>query len=135
MIFAFLVQTPLYNMIQSGEFEGGLYNGYVGFSGTLPESYQSGSGGNGELDDLINVHGGITFDSVCDMSVPWRSERIPITKCPNDGTYRVIGFDTLHCNDDMYTWNFESTKIETLSLLGQIATLLARNEILRIQEI
>lgn len=114
-------------MIQSGEFEGGLYNGYVGFSGTLPESY--------ELDNLISVHGGITFDSVCDMSMPWRSERIPITKCPNDGTYRVVGFDTLHYNDDMYTWNFESTKIETLSLLEQIATLIAKNEILRIQKI
>jgi hypothetical protein len=133
MIFAFLVQTPLYDMIQSGEFEGGLYNGYIGFSGTLPESYQSG--GNGELDDLINVHGGITFDSVCDMSRSWGSERIPITECPSEGMYRVVGFDTLHCDDDIYTWNFESTKIETLSLLEQIATLIAKNEILRIQKI
>ncbi len=39
MIFAFLVKTPLYDMIQAREIEGGLYNGYVGFSGTLPESY------------------------------------------------------------------------------------------------
>lgn len=122
-------------MIQAREFEGGLYNGYVGFSGTLPESCQSESGGNGELDDLINIHGGITFDSVCDISVPWRSERIPITECPSEGIYRVVGFDTLHYNDDMYTWNFESTKIETLSLLEQIATLIAKNEILRIQKI
>jgi hypothetical protein len=133
MIFAFLVQTPLYDMIQAREFEGGLYNGYVGFSGTLPESYQSG--GNGELDDLIDVHGGITFDSVCDMSVPWGSERIPITECPSEGIYRVVGFDTLHCDDDMFMWNFENTKIETLSLLEQIATLIAKNEILRIQKI
>lgn len=120
-------------MIQAREFEGGLYNGYVGFSGTLPESYQSG--GNGELDDLINVHGGITFDSVCDMSRSWGSERVPITECPSEGMYRVVGFDTLHYNDDMYTWNFENTKIETLYLLEQIATLIAKNEILRIQKI
>lgn len=120
-------------MIQAREFEGGLYNGYVGFSGTpLPGSYQSG--GNGKLDSLIDVHGGITFDSVCDMSKPWRSKRIPITEYPSEGIYRVVGFDTLHCNDDMYTWDFESTKIETLSLLKQIATLLVRNEILRIQK-
>ena len=134
MIFAFLVKTPLYDKILSGEFSGGLYNGYVGFSGTpLPGSYQSG--GNGKLDSLIDVHGGITFDSVCDMSVPWRSERIPITECPNEGIYRVVGFDTLHCDDDMFMWNFERTKIETLSLLEQIATLIAKNEILRIQKI
>lgn len=120
-------------MIQAREIEGGLYNGYVGFSSTLPESYQSG--GNGELDDLINVHGGITFDSVCDMSRPWGSERIPITECPSKGIYRVVGFDTLHCDDDMFMWNFENTKTETLSLLEQITTLIARNEILRIQEI
>ena len=133
MIFAFLVKTSLYDKILSGEFSRGLYNGYVGFSGTLPESYQSG--GNGELDDLINVHGGITFDSMCDMSVPWRSERIPITECPSEGIYRVVGFDTLHLDDDMFMWNLENTKTETLSLLEQITTLIAKNEILRIQEI
>lgn len=133
MIFAFLVKTPLYDKILSGEFSGGLYNGYVGFSGILPESYQSG--GNGELDDLINVHGGITFDSMCDMSVPCRSERIPITECPSEGIYRVVGFDTLHLDDDMFMWNLENTETETLSLLEQITTLIAKNEILRIQEI
>jgi hypothetical protein len=115
IIFAFLVKTPLYDKILSGEFSGGLYNGYVGFSGTpLPGSYQSG--GNGKLDSLIDVHGGITFDSVCDMSKLWRGEIIPITECPSEGIYRVVGFDTLHCDDDMFMWNFERTKNEILKI-------------------
>lgn len=132
VVFAFLAKTPLYDMIQSGEFEGGLYNGYVGFSdNTLPKSFQGG--GDGELDALINVHGGITFDRECDMSKPWKAERIPITECPSEGIYRIVGFDTLHWKDDKYTWGFEQTKAETLGLLEQITTLLIKDEILKMQ--
>ena len=133
-VFAFLVKTPFYDDIIGGRFQGGLYNGYVGFSEHLPSSYQSG--GNGDLDELIDVHGGITFDSFVDFSKPWKSERIPIpeseTTIPTEGLYRVIGFDTLHLNDDDY-WDFEKVVNETEYLLEQIILLLIKYRIKKLQ--
>lgn len=132
-VFAFLVKTPFYDDIINGVYSGGLYNGYVGFSGYLPESYQSGY--HGYLDDLIDVHGGITFDRILDFSVPWASERIPILdyEIPTEGSYRVIGFDTLHINDDQYEWDFEKVENETEYLLNQVEKLIILNEIRKLQ--
>ncbi len=133
MIFAFLLKTPFYDDIMKGRYSGGLYNGYVGFSGYLPSSYQSG--GSGELDDLINVHGGITFDRYVDLSVSWVSGKIPVadSKIPEKGIYRIVGFDTLHYNDTKDIWNLETVKLETKNLMIQIAEILAGNELKKLQ--
>ena len=135
-VAAFLLRSPLFEMISEGITTGGLYNGYVAFSGYLPDSYMKHVNGRGELDNLINIHGGITFDQVIDFSKDcWASDSISVlnTEVPKEGTYRVIGFDTLHCDDTMEYWTIERTKSETLYLLEQVEKLLIMFQIKKLQ--
>ena len=79
------------------------------------------------LDNMVNVHGGITFDtpmiSIEDCPI------IPLTSIPDPKTlerYRVIGFDTLHYGDSKDKWPIESVKAETFRLKEQIEKLLEK---------
>ena len=106
MVFAFLKRTPVYLMMPTGE-----YNGYVGWTpdeGELPLSEQGNwnlTGGlaleGDSLDDLIDVHGGITFDTVFDKDyVELFADRRDLTGIPEDLLgCRIIGFDTCHYGD------------------------------------
>lgn len=97
MIFAFMKQPP------AGILSCGAYNGYVGWSddeGSLLESYQSSIEDTDDvLDNLITVHGGITFDS---RNVPYDKfpPEVELTPCPSsfEGC-RIIGFDVCHFDD------------------------------------
>lgn len=124
MVVAFLMRSPWYTKNYTTKF-GGNYNGYVAFKEELPLSYQGGGDCDEELlDDLVNVHGGITFDR---KSLWEEAEIIPLTVIPEDiHEYRVIGFDTAHCDDTAEYWTFERTKEETLNLKKQIEDLIAK---------
>ena len=132
MVIAFLMMNPFHHKLYKGEFtEGGEYNGYVAFDGNLPLSYQgSYQGGKSwddddALDNMVNVHGGITFDHP--MVDLLKEPIIPLTPIPDRDTLktlRCIGFDTLHCDDTREKWTMEATEKETLNLKAQIEKLL-----------
>ena len=126
MVIAFLKWNPFHHKLHKGTYEGGEYNGYVAFDKELPLSCQGGAywEDNNSLDNKVGVHGGITLDRK--MS-DWIEEPIiPLTAIPEPEVFknlRVIGFDTLHCDDTKEYWTFERTKEETLSLKRQIEEL------------
>lgn len=126
MVVAFLMRSPWYKEKRT-KGENGNYNGYVAFEEELPLSYQAKGTwfGNDEvLDDLVNVHDGITFDR---KSLWKEAAIIPLTAIPEDiHEYRVIGFDTAHFGDTAEYWTFERTKEETLNLKKQIEDLIAK---------
>lgn len=124
MTIAFLQRNPLYDYIVEGKDDGGLYNGYVATDKELPLSYQGGAdwSDSNALDNFVNVHGGITYDSTYGEF----REIIPLTSIPDLEilkNMRVIGFDTLHSSDTQERWPFEAIKAETLRLLKQIEKL------------
>lgn len=132
MVIAFLKMNPFHHKLNPGAAqycEGGEYNGYVAFDKELPKSWQGGADFDDEsaLDNLVNVHGGITLD--CPMA-DWLDEPIiPLTSIPDRDTlknYRCIGFDTLHCDDTKERWPMEAVKQETLQLMSQIEKLLEK---------
>ena len=130
MVIAFLMMNPFHHKFRVGmptENMGGEFNGYVAFDGNLPLSYQGGKSWDDDdaLDNLVSVHGGITFDSP--MADILDNPIVPITSIPDPETlknYRCIGFDTLHCDDTKERWPMEAVKQETLQLMSQIKKLL-----------
>ena len=132
MVIAFIKWNPFHHKLYKGNYDGGgEYNGYVAFDGELPLSWQGGAiyESVGTLDYMVNVHGGITLD--CASIGDWIDEPIiPLTAIPEPEklkTLRVIGFDTLHCDDTRDKWPIERVKEETLSLKRQIEELLNSN--------
>ena len=130
MIIAFLRWNPFYHKLREKWGDdpsvGGEYNGYVAFDAELPLSFMSGASweDSKSLDCLIDVHGGITYDSEMDITYPM----IPLTAIPSPEelkTFRCIGFDTLHSGDTRDKWPLEKVKEETLSLMQQIEKLIA----------
>lgn len=128
--FAFLLKTPLYDKIMEGTCEGGLYNGYVAFSDILPYDNtfywldHLEDGQPDPIDRYLDVHGGITFDSIQNSNAMYM---IPLTEIPHPDNFkglRVIGFDTLHFDDTKEEWDFENVKKETLKLYNQVLELL-----------
>jgi hypothetical protein len=129
MVIAFLMMNPFHHKLYKGEYnEGGEYNGYVAFDGELPMSCQGGGSWynyDDSLDNMVSVHGGITFDNP--MSALLKEPIIPLTPIPDRDTLktlRCIGFDTLHCDDTREKWTMEATEKETLNLKAQIEKLL-----------
>jgi hypothetical protein len=129
MVIAFLMMNPFHHKLYKGEYnEGGEYNGYVAFDGVLPMSCQGGGiwdDYDSTLDNMVNVHGGITFDEP--MNTLLKEPIIPLTPIPDRDTLktlRCIGFDTLHCCDTREEWTMEATEKETLNLKAQIEKLL-----------
>lgn len=122
MVIAFLRPNPWFKRGRT-KGENGNYNGYVAFKEDLPLSWQGGATVKDLeiLDDLVDVHGGITFD----YKIRENDEIIPLTAIPEDlHKYRVIGFDTAHHLDTAEEWTFEKTKKETLALKEQIEKLI-----------
>lgn len=122
-VFAFMKESPLFKKYEGRlkeiGLDGGRYNGYVAFNADLPDSWQGLTSFDREdvLDNMVDVHGGITFDS----HFLEKSSIIPLTEIPDDWyKYRAIGFDCAHAYDTEEEWTFESTKMETLNLYNQI---------------
>lgn len=123
-VFAFLRKLPLAGTTDCGE-----YNGYVGIiNDILPDSFMSSRDFDEiELDDLIDVHGGITFDNKNRRNeIIWDKEPIiPLTAIPDKWyQYRIIGFDCAHFGDNKELWGFEVTKAETKHMMEQILKLI-----------
>ena len=132
MVIAFIKWNPFHHRLYKDDFNrGGEYNGYVAFDGELPLSYQGGADYESDdvLDHMVDVHGGITLDYA--SLEDWIDEPIiPLTVIPEPEklkTLRVIGFDTLHCDDTKDRWPIERVKEETLNLKRQIEELLHSN--------
>jgi hypothetical protein len=132
MVIAFLMMNPFHHKFRAGfptKDMGGEFNGYVAFDGNLPLSYQGGKSWDDDdaLDNMVDVHGGITFDSP--MSGLLDCAIVPITSIPDTETLkklRCIGFDTLHYGDTKAKWGIEAVKKETLRLMEQIEKLLEK---------
>ena len=130
MVIAFLMMNPFHHKLYKGNYDrGGEYNGYVAFDGKLPLSLQGGADWEDDntLDNMVSVHGGITFDSP--MSNLTGCAIVPLTSIPNPETlkkFRCIGFDTLHCGDTKEKWPEDAVKAETLRLKEQIEKLLEK---------
>lgn len=77
--------------------QGGLYNGYV----AIPEGHPYHGVGYDELNEKINIHGGLTYAEM-------------------EGDYWVIGFDTMHFGDTAKRWDVASVAKEAESLLKQV---------------
>lgn len=128
MVIAFLKMNLFHHAFREGmtHVEGGEYNGYVAFDKELPESWQGARDFDldNTLDDLVSVHGGITYDEP--MSEFENEPIIPLTEIPSPKalkTFRCIGFDTLHAGDTAEKWPIDAVKAETLRLKEQIEKL------------
>lgn len=132
-VIAFLRETPCADRIRRGEYEGGLYNGYVAFPNDAikwcwPEDdYGWGYSFYEVVDMYFNVHGGITFAST--SFNPYGCPMIPLTAIPDPESMRdwtIIGWDTLHLGDTKEMWTLEETKKETLDLMNQVIDLIEK---------
>ena len=137
--FAFLQPIPEHIIKLKKGMNPAKYNGYVAFKGNLPLSWQGAFSQKkavlyneeDSLDEMVDVHGGITFDMDKEASGEYLKNKpiIPLTEIPYpiEG-YRIIGFDCQHCYDDNDNCNYEYIKTQTLSLLEQIKKLSAKNK-------
>lgn len=132
MVIAFLMMNPFHHRLNPNLdplLDGGEYNGYVAFDAKLPLSWQGGAPFEDKtvLDNMIDVHGGITLDRSMEN---WTHEAIiPLTAIPEPEQFknlRVIGFDTLHYDDTKDKWPFDAIKAETLKLKEQIEHLISK---------
>lgn len=129
MVIAFLKPNPFHHKFRERIKEwnlGGEYNGYVAFDKKLPLSWQGGASYDDHtaLDELVDVHGGITLD--CPLGDFISDDYIPLTAMPDEEEFkklRVIGFDTLHAGDTKERWNEEAVMQETFRLMKQIEEL------------
>ena len=126
--FAFLRINPLCEEYRKMGMQGlscGRYNGYVGIidGDNVPLSYQGWNSNHNRLplDDMVFVHGGITFDGkFCDAE-----DIIPLTEIPADWwKYRIVGFGCAHWKDTEENCPFEFVKEEALRLRKQIEQLI-----------
>jgi len=131
-VFAFMMECPLFKKydgrLKEMGLDGGHYNGYVAFNADLPDSWMGLASFDREdvLDNMVDVHGGITFDS----HFLEKTSIIPLTEIPIDWyKYRTIGFDCAHAYDTEEEWTFEATKNETLSLYEQIKGIIKNNKL------
>lgn len=135
-LVAFIRETSFLdaNMDLSGYvFEHGTHNGYVAVP---PENRYHGRSWE-DMEEEINVHGGITFsepvtypDKMNDREI--REEYIGkrnailgkaefITENTEIGDdWWIFGFDTAHWGDDKYNWDRKAVIDETLSLMEQL---------------
>ena len=122
MVVAFLRMSPMHRAFSRegmSPIKGGEYNGYVAFDKELPQSWQGLASflDDNTLDNLVDVHGGITYDAP--MSDLENEPIIPLTEIPSPEvlkTFRCIGFDTLHACDTAEEWTINAVKAETLRL-------------------
>lgn len=113
----------------------GEYNGYVGWTpdeGSLPVSWQGNHGdvkeGVDTLDDMVDVHGGITFDEVASSNFEKEFPvEVALTDMPDslEGC-RIIGFDVCHFDDGPHH-DEKWCKKETKSFYYQIVELLRKS--------
>ena len=103
------------------------YRGYVGFKNNpkIPNSMMSKvniwDNYEDSLDSKIDVHKGITYDG----NFLETTSIIPLTDIPKDWyTYRCVGFDLYHFNDEAIALDFDYAKAEALHLKEQIEEML-----------
>lgn len=90
-------------------------NGYV----IIPKSHPFYEKSYDELNDIIDVHGGLTYSSYVNI----RSKKIYVPELTNEdlGCW-MIGFDTAHWNDTLHSCPKEYVILETLNLKMQVLT-------------
>lgn len=135
-LVAFIRETSFLDVsfdLSGYEFGHGTHNGYVAVP---PENRYHGRSWE-DMDEEINVHGGITFsepvtypDKMNDREI--REEYIGkrnailekaefITENTEIGDdWWIFGFDTAHWGDNKYDWDRQAVIDETLSLMEQL---------------
>lgn len=96
---------------------GGYANGYV----AVPPEHPWYGKSYDEVEDKIDIHGGLTFSAKTDECCGWNdietidddSNLIPLG-------WWVFGFDTLHAYDNLENWPKERCIEETLNLKRQL---------------
>jgi hypothetical protein len=82
-------------------------NGYV----VIPENHSLFGKDYDELNEIVNVHGGLTFSE--DLT---NLEGMPVEVTAG----WVVGFDTAHAGDTLDKWSEEDVKNETVRLREQL---------------
>ena len=109
---AFIVSN---NWADSSISKHGEYNGYV----AVPPTNQYHGKSWEEMDDFVNVHGGMTLSEPADK--PFTKEVEFITENTEIGDdWWIFGFDTFHCYDNEQNWNKQAVIEETLRLKRQL---------------
>lgn len=99
--------------------EYGMYNGYVAIpptNGLYGKDYM-------ELDDLIDIHGGVTYSESAKDSAQILDDNARFLLSGDSGIpsdWWIIGFDTRHAGDTLQKWTRERTIQETLDLYIQV---------------
>ena len=99
----------LQNTWLTGVFGHGWGNGYV----VIPPEHPFYSIDYDQLNDLVSVHGGLTFSEYGKALKKWPGYR------PEHEQSWVIGFDTCHYEDDIYRWPKSAVEDEVKKLAEQ----------------
>lgn len=99
--------------------EYGMYNGYVAIpptNGLYGKDFM-------ELDDLIDIHGGVTYARPAKDSEQILDDNARYLLSGDSGIpsdWWIIGFDTKHAGDTLQKWTRERTVQETIDLYIQV---------------
>jgi hypothetical protein len=109
-MYGFIVENK-WNYADYG-IHAGWGNGYV----VIPPDHPLWGKSYDELNEHIDIHGGLTYASFVFMNGHWWEE-IPHTVNPEGW---VVGFDTNHYEDTLELWPKEAVILETSRLMGQL---------------
>jgi hypothetical protein len=93
---------------------GGWGNGYV----AIPQDHPFFGTDYMEIDDLIDIHGGLTFSRLASV---FSEELLPFSVRARKNEFWVFGFDTMHCDDNLGNWPIDKVLEETKKLEEQLA--------------
>jgi len=106
-------ESQLYDNSPRGFYKG-WGNGYV----VIPKSHPFYEKSYDELNDIINVHGGLTYAGHINI---YSKKHYPELTKDDVGSW-MIGFDTAHWNDTLHSCPKEYVILETLNLKMQVLT-------------
>jgi hypothetical protein len=84
-------------------------NGYV----AVPPSHPLWGIDYGNVDQHLDVHGGLTYSELKDFPGMFKEHAVP-------DNYWVFGFDTSHWDDTLKTWPKKAVEAETKRLFCQL---------------
>lgn len=91
-------------------------NGYV----LIPAGHPLHGKDYDDINEYVEVHGGLTFSKLVDEELIERSENDEPKLDNNDIGKWMVGFDTAHWNDTIQNWPKERVQRETESLKQQL---------------
>lgn len=97
-------------------------NGYV----IIPKEHPLHGKGYDEIDEIINVHGGLTFSAKVSEIRRFISDDLYDELEPDSFVY---GFDTAHYGDNIEKWSKEAVLLETEKLKLQFEKLVITKEL------